>query len=42
MTAIQFASVYRRLSDLDELEAAVRRLREEPLPGADQMPFDRR
>ncbi len=40
VTAIQFASVYRRLSDLDELEAAVRRLREEPLPGADQMPFD--
>jgi transcriptional repressor NrdR len=40
VTAIQFASVYRRLSDLDELEAAVRRLREEPLPGADQLPFE--
>ena len=39
MTAIQFASVYRRLSDLDELEEVVRRLREEPLPGADQMPL---
>ena len=40
VTAIQFASVYRRLSDLDELEAAVKRLREEPLPGADQLPFE--
>lgn len=40
VTAIQFASVYRRLSDLDELEAAVRRLREEPVPGADQLPFE--
>ena len=40
LTAIQFASVYRRLSDLDELEDVVRRLREEPLPGADQMPFE--
>ena len=40
VTAIQFASVYRRLSDLDELEEAVRRLRQEPLPGADQMPFE--
>jgi hypothetical protein len=40
VTAIQFASVYRRLSDLDELEAAVRRLREEPLPGVDQLPFE--
>jgi transcriptional repressor NrdR len=40
VTAIQFASVYRRLSDLDELEEVVRRLREEPLPGADQLPFE--
>ncbi|HEY1359522.1 MAG TPA: transcriptional regulator NrdR [Thermoleophilaceae bacterium] len=40
VTAIQFASVYRRLSDLDELEAIVRKMREEPLPGSDQMPFD--
>ena len=40
VTAIQFASVYRRLADLDELEAAVKRLREEPLPGADQLPFE--
>jgi transcriptional repressor NrdR len=30
VTAILFASVYRRLSDLDELEAVVRRLREQP------------
>jgi transcriptional repressor NrdR len=40
VTAIQFASVYRRLSDLDELEAIVRKMREDPLPGSDQMPFD--
>jgi transcriptional repressor NrdR len=40
VTAIQFASVYRRLGDLDELEEVVRRLRDEPLPGADQLPFD--
>ena len=33
VTAIQFASVYRRLSDLDELEAVVRKLREEPRSG---------
>lgn len=40
VTAIQFASVYRRLSDLDELEAVVRKLREDPVAGTDQMPFD--
>lgn len=40
VTAIQFASVYRRLSNLDELEAVVRKLREDPHPGVDQMPFD--
>ena len=40
VTAIQFASVYRRLADLDELEQVVRRLREEPLPGADQLPLE--
>lgn len=40
VTAIQFASVYRRLSDLDELEAVVRRLRDEPVPGADQLPLE--
>ena len=37
VTAIQFASVYRRLADLDELEAVVRKLREDPLPGSDQL-----
>jgi transcriptional repressor NrdR len=40
VTAIQFASVYRRLEDLDELSEVVRRLREEPLPGADQMALE--
>lgn len=40
VTAIQFASVYRRIADLDELEAVVRKLREEPDPGVDQMPFE--
>ena len=40
VTAIQFASVYRRLSNLDELEAVVRKLRDEPDPGSDQMPFE--
>jgi transcriptional repressor NrdR len=40
VTAIQFASVYRRIADLDELEAVVRKLRDEPDPGSDQMPFE--
>jgi len=40
VTAIQFASVYRRLSDLDELAEVVKRLREEPVAGADQLPFE--
>ena len=40
VTAIQFASVYRRLADLDELEAVVRKLREEPIPGSDQLAID--
>jgi transcriptional repressor NrdR len=40
VAAIQFASVYRNLSDLDELEAVVRRFKEEPLPGADQLALD--
>ena len=31
--AIQFASVYRDLADLDELEAVVRRFKESPSPG---------
>jgi transcriptional repressor NrdR len=40
VAAIQFASVYRNLADLDELEAVVRRYKEDPLPGADQMALD--
>jgi len=40
VTAIQFASVYRRLADLDELEEVVRRLRDEPAPGDDQLPLE--
>jgi transcriptional repressor NrdR len=39
VSAIQFASVYRNLADLDELEAVVRRYKEERLPGADQLPL---
>jgi hypothetical protein len=40
VTAIQFASVYRRIADLDELEAVVRQLRDEPVPGTDQLPLE--
>ena len=40
VSAIQFASVYRNLRDLDELEAVVRRFKEEPLPGAEQLALD--
>jgi transcriptional repressor NrdR len=40
VTAIQFASVYRNFADLNELEAEVRRLKEEPIPGSDQLPLD--
>ncbi len=40
VTAIQFASVYRRLADLDELEEVVRRLRDEPAPGEGQLPLE--
>src|SRR5215210_993706 len=40
VTAIQFASVYRRIADLEELEAVVRKLRQEPEPGVDQLPFE--
>ena len=40
VAAIQFASVYRNLADLDELEAVVRRFKEEPLPGAGQLALD--
>jgi transcriptional repressor NrdR len=37
VAAIQFASVYRDLADLDELEAVVRRFKAESLPGAGQL-----
>jgi transcriptional repressor NrdR len=37
VAAIQFASVYRNLADLDELEAVVRRYKEDTLPGDDQL-----
>ena len=40
VTAILFASVYRQFADLSELEAEVRRLREEPLPADDQLPLE--
>jgi transcriptional repressor NrdR len=40
VTAILFASVYRQFADLSELEAEVRRLKDEPLPGADQLPLE--
>jgi transcriptional repressor NrdR len=40
VSAIQFASVYRNLTDLDELEAVVRRYKEDPLPGADQLALE--
>jgi transcriptional repressor NrdR len=40
VAAIQFASVYRNLADLDELEAVVRRFKEEPVPSADQLALD--
>jgi transcriptional repressor NrdR len=40
VAAIQFASVYRDLADLDELEAVVRRFKEEPPAGVDQLAFE--
>jgi hypothetical protein len=40
VSAIQFASVYRNLRDLDELEAVVRRFKDDPLPGEDQLAID--
>jgi len=40
VSAIQFASVYRNLADLDELAAVVRRFRDDPLPGEDQLAID--
>ena len=40
VSAIQFASVYRNLADLDELEAVVTRFKDDPLPGEDQLAID--
>jgi transcriptional repressor NrdR len=40
VSAIQFASVYRNLRDLEELEAVVRRFKDDPLPGEDQLAID--
>jgi transcriptional repressor NrdR len=40
VSAIQFASVYRNLADLDELEAVVRRFKDDPLPGEHQLAID--
>ena len=40
VSAIQFASVYRNLADLDELEAVVSRFKDDPLPGEDQLAID--
>ncbi len=40
VSAIQFASVYRNLADLDELEAVVRRFKDDPLPSEDQLAID--
>ena len=40
VSAIQFASVYRNLADLDELEAVVRRFKDDPLPGENQLAIE--
>jgi transcriptional repressor NrdR len=40
VAAIQFASVYRNLADLDELEAVVKRFKDDPLPGDDQLAIE--
>jgi transcriptional repressor NrdR len=40
VSAIQFASVYRNLVDLDELEAVVRRFKDDALPGEDQLAIE--
>jgi transcriptional repressor NrdR len=40
VSAIQFASVYRNLRDLDELEAVVRRFKDDPLPSEDQLAIE--
>jgi transcriptional repressor NrdR len=40
VSAIQFASVYRNLADLDQLEAVVKRFKDDPLPGEDQLAIE--
>jgi len=40
VSAIQFASVYRNLADLDQLEAVVRRFKDDPLPGENQLAIE--
>ena len=40
VTAILFASVYRQFGDLSELEAELRRIKAEPLPGEGQLALD--
>ena len=40
VSAIQFASVYRNLADLDELEGVVRRFKEDSLPDERQLAID--
>jgi transcriptional repressor NrdR len=40
VTAILFASVYRRFEDLSELEAELRRIKEEPVPGEGQLALE--
>jgi transcriptional repressor NrdR len=40
VSAIQFASVYRNLADLDQLEAVVRRFKDDPLPGEHQLAIE--
>jgi transcriptional repressor NrdR len=40
VTAIQFASVYRNFASLDELEDEVRRLKNEPIAGIDQLEIE--
>ena len=40
VSAIQFASVYRNLADLDQLAAVVKRFKDDPLPGEDQLAIE--
>ena len=40
VTAVQFASVYRNFATLDELEAEIRRIKDEPVPDASQLALE--